>query len=117
MFVGVYAIVFFMYQAIEHSRSPYSVFFSPLKRREFKILLSMVEKGTLDEDMDNYSRDRKIIIDKKFKITYDWFTERWRINGVRISFFQERALKRTLERRALNVHILSPNGQLIYNKD
>lgn len=109
-------LVFFLWQITEHGRSPIGVFFSLLKRKEFKVLLSYVENGQIKQQ--EQGRDVLYLIDNgNFVFKKSFYNDRWKLNNTRLSYFQERALLKTINRRKLNVHLLTKNAQLLYSKD
>lgn len=102
---------------IENSRSPWSIFFGPIDRSEFKQLLKIIETGTMVVEDSVF--DSKITFNKDFVLTISrsGYSDKLTINGVRLSYIQEKSLWKAINRRALKTHLLTKTGNLIYGKD
>lgn len=104
------SFVFFIVQAIHYGRSPLSVFSSLLTRSEFNVLLSFVKSGNIEYKEEGF------IIQKEFIFVKN-YSDIWKLNGARLSFFQEMRLLKACRRTKLKTHLLSKTGSLIYGKE
>ena len=109
------SICFFVYQGIENGRSPWSIFFGPINRAEFKQLLKIIESGSVV--VEDSVLDSKITFNKEFVLTISGYSDKLTINGVRLSYIQEKSLWKAINRRALKTHLLTKTGNLIYGKE
>lgn len=108
---------FFLYQLIEKKRTPYRVFFSPISNKEFKVLADIIEKGSLEESSD-LILDKEILVNKgQFKIQYNWVRETWCVNGVNLSYFQEKALLKAVARNRIKSFMLTNAGKVLFTKN
>lgn len=106
---------FFIHQLSHHDRTPYRVFVSPLKRSEIKSLIKLIEASSIKIEGSHYdSRTVYIGDDFIFKTNHN---DKSYLNGVRLSYFHEQAISKAIRRRALNVHLLSNTGSLLYGKE
>lgn len=104
-------IVFFIFQWAERDRTPLEVFIGPINRKEFKILLSIIENDpNLKSDTflnENYES-------ANYRIRKDFITDKWTVNGVNLSVVQERKLIRAIARNKLKANTLTKAGQVLY---
>lgn len=107
-------LIFFMFQAVYKGRSPIKVFFGPITRKEFKVLCSIVESTELKEVKVAGMDSVWSVNNEQFMIRYDWAKERYNINQVHLSFFQESALLRAMDRNRIKATMLTRAGQVLY---
>lgn len=108
--------VFFLYQLLECHRSPYGVFFGPINRREFKVLISLLSNAEMEHKKDFLLDESYIFDKKKFIFKHDSWRSLWRLNGVSLSYFQEKAILRIIKRKKLQAHLLTKAGQILFTK-
>lgn len=91
------------------NRSLKRFFISPISEKEFKHLLSLIQKQkVLKKELSSYKIGAYLIKDES------WSSLSWTVNGVRLSIWQELRLKKTIERKLLRTELLSKAGDLLY---
>ena len=109
-------IVFFLFQLLECHRSPYGVFVGPITRKEFKVLSNLLMNAEMEHKRDFLMNEAFIFDGGKFKLQKHSWRDIYTLNGVTLSYFQEKALMKLVKRKKLQAHLLTKAGQILFTK-
>lgn len=90
------------------------MFYGPLKRSEFKVLISIIECSTIEKSNTSDHHVYTINNGQYIYKVYRWGGEMPSLNGVHLTWWPARKIRKAIDRAFLKATILTEAGQVLY---